>query len=161
MSFPSEKMKWVREEIEKREWFGFALDDTLYDRRKTDAVCAKEMLFKLGDRHGVTTLDIQIAHKNIMDLNLGPWWEFIFYDDSADQARKAIFEKILRELEIDTDDWTLGNGFHEYRQVCEDNVELKSGALSLIQYLKSIGKKILVIHDIKGWCAVGYKDARP
>ncbi len=62
MSLASDQMKYVREEIEKRKWFGFSLDDALYDRLKTDAVCAKEMLFRLGDEYGVTTLDIQKAH---------------------------------------------------------------------------------------------------
>lgn len=115
LSFPGDQVKYVREEIKKRKWFGFSLDDTLSDRQKLDSICAKEMLFLLGDRHGVVTMDVQKAHKKVMDLNLGPWWEFVFYDDSADQVRKAIFEKILKEVEIEPDDWLLENAFHEYR----------------------------------------------
>jgi hypothetical protein len=50
------------------------------------------------------------------------------------QVSNAIFEKILKEPEIDSDDYTLENTFYEQRLAFKDNVEPKPGVLSVIRY---------------------------
>src|ERR1700722_15180679 len=99
VSFDISQQAYVRKEIEKRQWFAFNMDDTLYDCQKAHTDCARDLLFKIGNTCGIITADIEEAHKNLMDSNLGPWWDFVL-DEATDEDRRAKFNIIMRELKV-------------------------------------------------------------
>jgi hypothetical protein len=149
VSFPSYENAYVRGEIEKRQWFAFNMDDTFYDCHKAHNDCARDLLFKIGNKCGVITADIEEAHKSLKDSNLDPWWDFVL-DEATDEERKAKLNMIIRDLKVKPITGILESSYRTHKQAFLRYVNIKPAASSLIRHLKSIGKNILVICEVKG-----------
>ncbi len=66
---------------------------------------------------------------------------------ASDEYRKERFAAVLHEFNLETADVFLDKLVATYKNALEISLEPKPGAVSLLKYLKRIGKKIMIISE--------------
>lgn len=130
--FQTYGMKYVREEIEKRDWFGFDLDNTLHNLWKASWNATLSILMDFGDKHGIFTDNILGAHTK----SVGPSpWLAVVGSETWKRYCRAELSKMLGEMDINPVDSLVEGSFGKYRPALEEELKLRYG--------ESLG--------IKGW----------
>ena len=130
--------------LHKKTWFGFDLDDTLHEFRKASGAAILTTLSKISSDHKIPINDLQSAYKKVLAQKTAQ----AFTDGkTSDDYRKERFAAVLENFSIEATTTLLDALAAVYKTELAHSLELKAGAKSLLTYLKSLGKKIVVITE--------------
>jgi putative hydrolase of the HAD superfamily len=134
----------VRSMLHDKAWFGFDLDDTLHEFRKAFSAAVLTTLSKVSFEHQIPIDDLQAAYKKVLAQKTAQ----AFTDGkSSDDYRKERFAAVLRKFSVEAAPEVLDGLAAVYKAKLRLSLELKPGACNLLAYLKSIGKKIVIITE--------------
>ena len=125
-------------------WFGFDLDDTLHEFRKASKAAAAKV-FKHVSRHSnIPATEIARSYSEILAQKTAS----AFTDGrTSDDYRKERFGAMLDKHGLDADENVLVMLAALYKDALAKALETKAGALTLLPYLRSIGKKVVIITE--------------
>ena len=139
-----EPAKKVREEMLSKEWFGFDLDDTLHEFRKASRAASLATLLTIATKYEIPVEDLKETYARVLKRNTAS----AFTDGkTSNEYRKERFATVLDEFSVQREDSLLNKLAGTYKSTLEIALEPKPGAISLLKYLRSIGKKIAVITE--------------
>jgi len=134
----------VLSKLHEKTWFGFDLDDTLHEFRKASNAAVLSTILKVSTEHRIAIDDLKASYKIILTQKTAQ----AFTDGkSSDDYRKERFAAVLRDFSVEATPGFLDELAAIYKAKLKLSLELKAGAVSLLTYLKSIGKKIVVITE--------------
>jgi putative hydrolase of the HAD superfamily len=130
--------------LREAKWYAFDLDDTLHSFRKASSAAVKavlEVIYKNSDR---ALEELESEYKRILTQGTSS----AFVDGkTSHQYREDRFRQLLQVHNINLDDAQMQGLLSLYERVLTENLELKPGALELLQTLKRRGHKIAVITE--------------
>lgn len=125
-------------------WFGFDLDNTLHEFRKASKA-ASHVVFEQTSKYSNVPID-ELAATYVKILKRKTASAFTDGKNS-DYHRQARFRALLEAHGIQVNDNDVADLALLYKDALADALEVKPGALSLLRYLRSIGKKVAVITE--------------
>ncbi|KAJ4254447.1 hypothetical protein NW762_010045 [Fusarium torreyae] len=133
----------LRSILQTKTWFGFDLDDTLHEFRKASRAATTYCLSRIAsDNPHVTLQDLQDQYQVI--LKQGTADAFTDGKTSHDY-RRARFAATLSHFGLSHN--SVNELLEDYERVLVDNLTLKPGAITLLEAIKSSGRKIAVITE--------------
>ncbi|CAG8900066.1 unnamed protein product [Penicillium egyptiacum] len=134
----------IREVVASKSWFGFDLDDTLHEFRRASAhasICVFETIHASNNE---TSIDIlSDTYQNILRNATAN----AFTDGrTSSEYRRERFAHLLQAHSF-VDDSLLGHLLEVYQDSLRKSLTLKAGALHLLQTLRGLGKKVIVITE--------------
>jgi FMN phosphatase YigB (HAD superfamily) len=139
-----EDAKKIRDEMFSREWFGFDLDDTLHEFRKASGAAVLTTLLAVATEYQIPIEKLKGRYVTVLKTKTAA----AFTDGkTSDDYRKERFAAVLEGFLINPREAFLDKLAATYKSSLEIALEPKPGALSLLKYLKSIGKKIMIITE--------------
>ncbi|KAL3442810.1 HAD-like domain-containing protein [Aspergillus insuetus] len=141
-----------RERLAAVTWVAFDLDDTLHEFQRASAAASKAVFAAISQRYGIFTTRLQDQYTVILrEKTL-----HAFSDGRlSHEYRRERFLALLGSFEIAIDDDFVQKLLTLYESSLASSLKLKDGALSLLQRLKHLGKKIAVItegpQDAQAW----------
>ncbi|KAI9724086.1 MAG: hypothetical protein M1812_000805 [Candelaria pacifica] len=128
-----------------RTWFAFDLDDTLHEFRKSSSVASGsvcDFVSTLLPRSSIK--DLRATYARILADKTST--AFTSGKSSTDYRRER-FVCLLEAHNIIYTASTIEHLAALYKEVLKQNLQLKAGALHLLQYLKSRKKKVMIISE--------------
>ncbi|KAJ5512340.1 hypothetical protein N7463_001892 [Penicillium fimorum] len=134
----------IQETIASKYWFGFDLDDTLHDFRRASADASTRVFEIIHSSDNKTSVDIL---RNTYQSILRSATANAFTDGrTSSEYRHERFEHLLQAYGL-IDDSLLDRLLEVYQDSLRENLTLKAGALRLLQTLRGLGKKVIVITE--------------
>ncbi|KAF4345662.1 hydrolase-the HAD superfamily [Fusarium beomiforme] len=133
----------LRNILRTRTWFGFDLDDTLHEFRKASRAATTHCLTRIAKENPHITLQGLQAQYGII-LKQGTANAFTDGKTSHDY-RRARFAATLTYFGLSHS--TIDDLLDDYERVLIENLTLKSGAISLLEAIKTSGRKVAVITE--------------
>lgn len=127
-----------------KSWFGFDLDDTLHEFRKASGLASLAVFKTIHEQHRVPISVLTRSYSSILAQMTA---NAFACGKTSTAYRKERFDALLQAHHISTNDDHLENLAAIYKQALSAALEPKSGALALFQYLKRIGKRIIIITE--------------
>ena len=125
-------------------WFGFDLDDTLHEFRKASGAATLASLRLIETKRNIPIENLKASYNEISKMKTAQ----AFTDGkTSDEYRKERFTAVVETFNVPTTEAFLDELAATYKAVLGDSLEPKPGAISLLRYLRSIGKKIVVITE--------------
>ena len=125
-------------------WFGFDLDDTLHEFRKASKAAAAEVFTYISRHSEIPTNELADSYSEILSQKTAS----AFTDGrTSDDYRKERFGALLEKHGLDADEDRLILLAALYKDALASALETKAGALTLLPYLRSIGKKIVIVTE--------------
>jgi len=144
MDYSPDELKMVRSILHTKTWFGFDLDDTLHEFRKASGAAVLTTLSKISSKYQIPIENLQATYKKVLAQKMAQ----SFTDGkTSDDYRKERFAAVLKGFSIETNTTLLNELAVVYKIELGHSLELKAGAKSLLTYLKSLGKKIVIITE--------------
>ncbi|KAF4945252.1 hypothetical protein FSARC_14470 [Fusarium sarcochroum] len=133
----------LRSILQTKTWFGFDLDDTLHEFRKASRAATTHCLSRMAsDNPHITLQDLQDQYQLI--LKKGTADAFTDGKTSHDY-RRARFSATLSHFGLSRN--SVNELLEDYERVLVENLTLKPGAITLLEAIKSSGRKIAVITE--------------
>jgi putative hydrolase of the HAD superfamily len=132
------------QEIFSKTWFGFDLDDTLHEFRQASAHASNNVFQEIHAlNHHVSVDTLRANYRNILRNATAN----AFTDGrTSTEYRRERFDRLLQEQGL-VDTPLLEHLLDVYRDSLRENLALKEGTLHLLQTLRQLGKKIIVITE--------------
>lgn len=125
-------------------WFGFDLDDTLHEFRKASKAAAAEVFKYISCHSDVSATELAKSYSEILAQKTAS----AFTDGrTSDDYRKERPGALLDKHGLDADENVLVVLVALYKNALANALETKVGALTLLPYLRSIGKKVVIITE--------------
>jgi len=125
-------------------WVGFDLDDTLHEFRKASGAATLASLRLIETKHNIPIENLKASYDEILKMKTAQ----AFTDGkTSDEYGKVRFAVVLETFNIITTGAFLDELAATYKAVLGDSLEPKPGAVRLLVYLRSIGKRIVVITE--------------
>lgn len=125
-------------------WFGFDLDDTLHEFRKASKAAAAEVFQYISCHSNIPATELAKSYSEILAQKTAS----AFTDGrTSDDYRKERFGALLDKHGIDADENVLSSLAALYKKALANALETKAGALTLLPYLRSIGKKVIIVTE--------------
>ncbi|KAL4724199.1 hypothetical protein ACLX1H_008812 [Fusarium chlamydosporum] len=133
----------LRGVLQSKAWFGFDLDDTIHEFRRASRAATTYCLNRIAnDNSHVTLEDLQERYGII--LKQGTADAFTDGKTSYDY-RRARFAATLSHFGLSHD--FVNDLLDDYERILVENLTLKQGAKSLLEAIKSSGRRIVVITE--------------
>lgn len=130
--------------IQSKPYFSFDLDDTLHEFRKASASASLAVFKEIRLNAGVEIDSLQATYREILQSRTAS----AFTDGrTSTEYRRDRFSRLLQAYDSETSDATLSRLLDIYKVSLRSALELKPGALSLLQTLRRLGKKVIVITE--------------
>ena len=132
--------------LREKVWFAFDLDDTLHEFRKASSSAAAAVFQYLhATHHHIAVDDLSSTYSTILSQKTSS----AFTDGrTSTEYRKERFSALLESHSIASDEVTLDHLAGLYKDILEKSLQLKPGALHLLQHLHSVlGKKTMIITE--------------
>ena len=132
--------------LREKVWFAFDLDDTLHEFRKASSSAAAAVFQYLhATHHHIAVDDLSSTYSTILSQKTSS----AFTDGrTSTEYRKEHFSTLLESHSIASDEVTLDHLAGLYKDILEKSLQLKPGALHLLQHLRSVfGKKTMIITE--------------
>lgn len=130
--------------LHEHSWFGFDLDDTLHEFRKASRAAAAEVFTYISRHSEIPTNELADSYAEILSQKTAS----AFTDGrTSDDYRKERFGALLEKHGLDADEDRLILLAALYKDALANALETKAGALTLLPYLRSIGKKIVIVTE--------------
>ena len=132
----------MRELIKKKKWFGFDLDDTLHEFRKSSKHAVDETLKAISENCKVPIQDLQRSYSKVLaDKTSSAFVE----GKTSHEYREERFRTVLHHFTLEVSDKDMERFLATYEETLMKALELKCGALDLLKTSRAMGKKIAVI----------------
>ncbi|CEL06469.1 hypothetical protein ASPCAL09646 [Aspergillus calidoustus] len=133
-----------RERLASTTWVGFDLDDTLHEFRHASAAASKRVFSAISERYAIPTTLLQRQYALILREKTS----HSFSDGRlSHEYRRERFVTLLASFEVSIEDDFVQELLTLYESSLAASLKLKAGALNLLQRLKCLGKKIVVITE--------------
>lgn len=120
------------------------MDDTLHEFRKASKSASQAILLQIATAQNVSLDDLGEKYLRILALKTAQ----AFTDGkTSDDYRKERFASVVETFSFAATLDFLNELAALFKNALESSLELKPGAKDLISYLKSIGKKVLIISE--------------
>jgi putative hydrolase of the HAD superfamily len=134
----------LRDALNGKSWFGFDLDDTLHEFRKASGSASRVVFANVASRFGIGP-DLLAADYSQILISAT---KSAFTDGrTSAEYRKERFAALLDRRGLQYDEVYVGYLANEYKSALRSALQLKPGAIQLLQYVKQIGKKIIVVTE--------------
>jgi HAD superfamily hydrolase (TIGR01549 family) len=134
----------MREALQKKGWFGFDLDDTLHEFRKSSKLAIDETLKVISENCQVPIQDLQETYLKVLaDKTSSAFVE----GKTSHEYREERFRAVLHYFSRDFSEKDMQRYLVTYEETLTKALELKCGALDLLETLRALGKKIAVITE--------------
>lgn len=144
MHLLTEQEHLYRERLASATWIGFDLDDTLHEFRHASACACKTVFLAISERYGIPTTLLQEQYAVILREKTS----HAFCDGrSSHDYRQERFVSLLDSFGVAIDPAFVQELLRLYESSLEASLKLKDGAISLLQKIVSLGKKIVVITE--------------
>ncbi|KAI1385896.1 HAD-like domain-containing protein [Hypoxylon trugodes] len=150
--------------LAEKTWFGFDLDDTLHEFRRSSGKAMNEVFESISGRYDIPIPALKGEYSKILKEKTAD----AFSDGkTSHDYRRERFTSLITHFSASTDNEFLAELLQLYETTLMQSLELKSGALGLLSTIKKAGKKIVVITEgpqdaqertIKGLGIGGYVD---
>ncbi|KAJ5993045.1 hypothetical protein N7451_008769 [Penicillium sp. IBT 35674x] len=146
----------IRTTLSSKKWFGFDLDDTLHEFRKASGHASSSVFEAIAEEiPGVTTDELASTYLGILRSKTAG----AFTDGKTSEGyRRERFSHLLQAHGSEPTEAWLESLSAIYRKSLKEALELKAGSRQLLEILKSLGKKVIVVtegpHDAQKWTIV-------
>lgn len=128
----------------EKTWFRFDLDDTLHSFRKASLAASSTILLLISKECDATVESLRATYQHILSQTTSS----AFTDGkSSDTYRKERFATLMATHSAPYTEKRLKELADVYKDSLEAALVIKSGAMSLLRYLKQLGKKIVIITE--------------
>ena len=128
----------------ERTWFGFDLDDTLHEFRRSSGIATNRVLAEISKRHGTPIPALEDGYSMVLKTKTAN----AFSDGKTSfDYRRERFASVLTHFFLPRDDQFIPQLLELYEVNLVASLELKCGALDLLSLIKDMGKKIVVITE--------------
>ena len=125
-------------------WYAFDLDDTLHAFRKASSAAASEVFTHISNHSAIPTTSLATSYSAILAQKTSS----AFTDGrTSDDYRKERSGALLQKHDLEADENRLVVFAGLYKDTLANALETKAGALSLLSYHRSIGKKIAIVTE--------------
>lgn len=130
-----------------KKWFGFDLDDTLHEFRKASTQASQCVFEAIQAKYDVDTNTLKKSYQDILRTTTAN----AFTDGRASvEYRRERFVLLLQAHQLATDE-AVGEFINIlldlYQSSLRSSLILKPGALTLLQTLRPLGKKVVVVTE--------------
>ncbi|KAJ5165367.1 uncharacterized protein N7500_007197 [Penicillium coprophilum] len=134
----------IRGIFASKSWFGFDLDDTLHEFRRASAAASTHVFDTIHTSSNKTSVDpLRSTYQDILRSATAN----AFTDGrTSSEYRRERFGHLLQAHGL-IDDSLLDRLLEVYQDSLRENLTLKAGALHLLQTLRRLGKKVIVITE--------------
>ncbi|KAI1820304.1 Haloacid dehalogenase-like hydrolase [Xylaria intraflava] len=132
--------------LAEKQWFGFDLDDTLHEFRRASSVATNRVLEAMHDKYGIPLAELKSQYSKVLRTSTSN----AFVDSKpSSEYRSERFIAVARHFSspLEHDQPFLDQLLHLYKTSLQQSLELKSGALELLQTVKRLGKKVVIITE--------------
>lgn len=130
--------------LHSHSWYGFDLDDTLHSFRKASKAAATEVINHISSWSHIPANKLATSYSQILTQNTAD----AFTDGrTSEDYRKERFAALLQNHGLEADGAHLTLIVALYKDVLANALEPKPGALTLLPYLRSIGKKVVIVTE--------------
>ncbi|PLB46356.1 HAD-like protein [Aspergillus steynii IBT 23096] len=144
-----------------KDWVGFDLDDTLHEFRIASNAASSGIFDRVHRDYGVPLEDLRLSYRQILtDMTAGAFADGKLSSD----YRRERFAALLHSQDIVAPSGYLECLLAVYKRTLASSLCLKAGALDLLERLKTLEKKIIIITegpwDAQDWTIeqLGLKD---
>ncbi|KAK2757675.1 hypothetical protein FQN54_004644 [Arachnomyces sp. PD_36] len=135
----------VRAALSSKTWFGFDLDDTLHEFRTASAHASSVVFQEIHDENPEVTIEeLGATYREILRSKTAS--AFTDGRTSTDYRRER-FSHLLQAHGFAPSQDRLQRLLTAYQQSLRVALRLKAGALQLLQRLKTLGKKVIVVTE--------------
>ena len=138
------ELKSAESSIQSKHYFGFDLDDTLHEFRKASAFASLTVFKEIRQSTGIEIDSLRTTYSEILRSRTASAFT---EGRTSTQYRRDRFSRLLQTYGSGTSDTTLDRLLDIYKNSLQAALELKPGALSLLQTLRRHGKKVIVITE--------------
>jgi FMN phosphatase YigB (HAD superfamily) len=139
-----DRIESIRRTLLEKTWFGFDLDDTLHEFRKASRAASLPIFEHIAQSCDATVEDLRATYSKILSQKTSG----AFTDGkSSETYRKERFSALMEAYSVRFTDTTLDQLAAVYKESLQSSLEAKPGAVSLLRYLKHIGKKIAIVTE--------------
>jgi len=130
--------------LHEHTWFGLDLDDTLHEFRKASKAAAAKVFHHISRKSQIPVNELAISYSEILTQKTAT----AFTDGrKSKDYRKERFGALLEKRDLQFDENYLILLAALYKDALESALELKAGTLSLLRYLRYIGKRVVVVTE--------------
>ncbi|KAI0141966.1 Haloacid dehalogenase-like hydrolase [Pestalotiopsis sp. NC0098] len=134
----------LRTMLAEKTWFGFDLDDTLHEFRRSSGAATQRTLETISKRYGTPMSLLEGQYSAILKRRTAN----AFSDGKTSFGyRRQRFASLLDDFELPYSSGFLYQLLDTYESILKASLELKCGALELLSMLKRLGKKIVIITE--------------
>ncbi|KAE8142016.1 HAD-like domain-containing protein [Aspergillus pseudotamarii] len=135
----------MRTLLSTKTWFGFDLDDTLHEFRKASAHASSAVFTAIHEENPTVNIDdLKTSYRDILVSTTAG----AFADGrTSTEYRRERFSLLLRAHGLEVSTERLDRLLEVYEVDLRTALTLKPGALQLLQRIKGLGKKVIVITE--------------
>ncbi|BCR89308.1 HAD family hydrolase [Aspergillus chevalieri] len=137
-------LRSVQWTLQLKKYFGFDLDDTLHGFRKASAVASLAVFEAVQQQSDISIETLKATYTEILRSKTASAFT---EGKTSTEYRRDRFERLLQAHGLEISDTILEHLLDIYKNSLQAALELKPGALSLLQTLKRLDKKIIVITE--------------
>ncbi|CAP96659.1 hypothetical protein E8E15_006529 [Penicillium rubens] len=134
----------IPEIVVSKNWFGFDLDDTLHEFRRASANASASVFETVHASNSKTSVDI--LRSTYQDILRNATANAFTDGRTSSEYRRERFGRLLQTHRL-IDDSLLDHLLEVYQDSLRKSLTLKAGALHLLQTLRGLGKKVIVITE--------------
>ncbi|RYP91372.1 hypothetical protein DL770_002512 [Monosporascus sp. CRB-9-2] len=130
--------------LKERPWFGFDLDDTLHEFRRSSGIATDKTLEEISKRYGTPLPALRDEYSRILREKTAN----AFSDGKTSfDYRRERFSSVLAHFSLPQDQQIMTQLLELYEVTLMASLELKCGALQLLSAVKDMGKKIVIMTE--------------
>lgn len=137
-------LRSVQLTIQSKQYFGFDLDDTLHEFRKASAFASLTVIEAIHRDTGIEIDSLRTTYSDILRTKTASAFT---EGRMSTEYRRDRFSRLLQAHGSETFDTILERLLDIYKNSLQAALELKPGALSLLQTLKRLDKKTIIITE--------------
>ncbi|RYP03708.1 hypothetical protein DL764_004969 [Monosporascus ibericus] len=130
--------------LKERSWFGFDLDDTLHEFRRSSGIATDKTLEEISKRYGTPLPALRDEYSKILREKTAN----AFSDGKTSfDYRRERFASVLARFFLPQDQQIMIKLLELYETTLMASLEPKCGALQLLSTVKDMGKKIVIMTE--------------
>jgi putative hydrolase of the HAD superfamily len=130
--------------LASKSWFGFDLDDTLHEFRKASRIASHDVFANIAAHFGDA---IDVLEKDYAAILKTATRSAFTEGRTSTEYRKERFAALLDGRGFECTETYLNSLVEQYKCALGNALQLKSGALELLQYLREQGKKVIIVTE--------------
>lgn len=134
----------LRAMLTEKTWFGFDLDDTLHEFRRSSGKATRKVLEKISVQHDIALPALEEEYTHILKEKTAN----AFSDGKTSfDYRRERFASLLIKFSLAQDSSFLAELLDTYESTLKASLEWKCGSIGLLSIIKEMGKKIVIMTE--------------